>query len=149
MDIASSLVKDVSVLRRMLFASTYFSCDMPHYWEVVASFSNQGNNENVSASQVKLLMENLEILNQQAFSSDLVLTRELLSTKMSLSQPLEVVLVSAKKTCRSCGTKLLLRGYRSSRITLYTEELATVPATHYHKYCGNEKSTEVQTLGTI
>ena len=140
MDIASSLVKDVSVLRRMLFASTYLSCDMPHYWEVVASFSNQGSNENVSASQVKLLMENLEILNQQAFSSDLVLTKELLSTESkSLSQPLGVVLVSAKKTCRSCGTKLLLRGDRSSRITLYTEQLATVPATHYHKYCGNKR----------
>ena len=87
MDIASSLVKDVSVLRRMLFASTFLPCDMPHYWEVVASFSNQGSYENVSSSQVKLLMENLEILNQQAFSSDLILTRELLSTE-SKSQPI-------------------------------------------------------------
>ena len=138
MDIASSLVKDVSVLRRMLFASTFLPCDMPHYWEVVASFSNQGSYENVSSSQVKLLMENLEILNQQAFSSDLILTRELLSTE-SKSQPIGVVLVSGKKTCRSCGTKLLLRGDRPSRITLYTEQLATLPATHYHKYCGNKR----------
>ena len=140
MDLVTSVVKDVAVLRRMLFATTYLPRGMPQYWEVIACFSNQGSNEKVSTSQVRLLMENLQTLNKQAFSSDLVLTNELLSTDSNpLTQPLGVVLVSAKDTCRSCSAKLLLRGDHPSRVTLYTEQLATVPATHYHKYCGNKR----------
>ena len=34
-----------------------------------------------------------------------------------------------------CGGKLLLRSDRPSRLTLDTESLGTLPATHYHKYC--------------
>ena len=39
--------------------------------------------------------------------------------------------------CDLCGGKLLLRGDRPCRMTLYTESLGTVPATHFHKYCNN------------
>jgi hypothetical protein len=91
MDLVTSVVKDVAVLRRMLFATTYLPRGMPQYWEVIACFSNQGSNEKVSTSQVRLLMENLQTLNKQAFLSDLVLTNELLSTDSNpLTQPLGV-----------------------------------------------------------
>ena len=77
-------------------------------------------------------MENDQVLSKQAFSPDMVLTKELLSTESkSLLQPQGVVLMSAKDTCRLCGAKLLLRGDHPSRITLYTEQFATVPATHH------------------
>ena len=33
--------------------------------------------------------------------------------------------------------KLLFRSDRPSRLTLYTESLGTLPATHYRKYCHN------------
>ena len=36
MELVGSVVKDVSVLRRMLFAA-YLPQDVPHYWEIVAS----------------------------------------------------------------------------------------------------------------
>ena len=102
MDLVTSVVKDVAVLRRMLFATTSLPRGMPQYWEVTACFSNQGSN----ASQVRLLMENLQTLHTQAFSSDLVLTNELLSSDSNPSiQPLGVVLVSAKDTCCSCSAE--------------------------------------------
>lgn len=140
MELVASVVKDLAVLRRMLFACSYLPSDMPQYWEVIASFCSQDSKECLSATEVRLLMENVQVLSKQAFSPDLVLTKELLSTESkSLLQPLGVVLISSKDTCRLCGAKLLLRGDRPSRVTLYTEQLATAPATHYHKYCGNKR----------
>ena len=139
MDLASSVVKDVSVLRRMLFATANLPCGMPQYWEVVACFSSQGSDIPVDAAQVKLLMENLQLLNEQAFCNDLMLTKELLSAEIKpLLQPLGVVLLSARDSCRLCGAKLLIRSDHPSRVTLYTEHMATVPATHYHKFCRNQ-----------
>ena len=51
--------------------------------------------------------------------------------------PLSIPLLSNKCQCANCGGKLLLRTNRPSRITLYTDSLGTVPATHFHKYCKN------------
>ena len=52
-------------------------------------------------------------------------------------QVLGVPLVPKPTKCDLCGGKLLLRGDRPCRLTLYTESLGTVPATHFHKYCHN------------
>ncbi len=137
MELASSVLKDVSVLRRMLFATAFLPGELPHYWEVIASFSCLGSSTIVSADTVKLLMENLQFLNDQAFATDAKLRRDLMNAvagEPSL-EPLGVVLVSNNQTCRSCGGELLVRQDRSSRVILYTEDMGTVPATHYHKYC--------------
>ena len=140
MEIASSVVKDASALRRMLFATANLPQKLPHYWEVIASFSCIGSSSSIDPATVKLLMSNLQILNDQAFSTDLELTRELLNADSKSSvKPSGVVLLSAKNTCRLCGGKLLLRGDRPSKVTLYTEHLGTVPATHYHKFCHNQR----------
>jgi hypothetical protein len=139
MDLAASVVKDVSVLRRMLFATMHLPRDMPNYWETITFFSMQGN-ESVTAAQVKILMENLQALNDQAFSQDSMLIKELMSTEHAATkQPLGVVLVSTKEKCRSCGGRLQLRADRPSTVTLYTEHLGTVPATHYHRLCANKR----------
>lgn len=137
MDLAVSVTKDVSVLRRMLFATVHLPREMPHYWETISLFSSQGK---VTVTQVKVLMENMQALNKKAFSTDLVLTKEILNVEhQSMEHPLGVVLVSTKDKCRLCGSKLQLRADRPSTVTLYTEQLATVPATHYHKLCGNKR----------
>ena len=124
----------------MLFATANIPSGIPQYWEVIACFSSQGSDKPVDAAQVRLLMENLQLLNKEAFCNDIELTKELLGIEVKqLPQPLGVILLSAKDTCRLCGAKLLTRNDRPSRVILYTEHLATVPATHYHKFCRNQR----------
>lgn len=49
-----------------------------------------------------------------------------------------VPLISKRKQCQSCGGKLLVKGDRpSSLLSLYTDTVGTVPATHYRKVCSN------------
>ena len=135
MEITCSVVKDVSVLRRMNLPQ-----DLPCYWEVIANFACGGSSTSIDAAAVKLLMENLQVLNDQAFSTDLKLTKELLNADSKSSvQPLGVVLLSDESTCRMCGGTLLLRRDRPSKVTLYTKHLGTVPATHYHKFCHSQR----------
>lgn len=91
---------------------------------------------------MKLLVENLQALNQEAFMTDDILTKELMKSDAGskcVLEPIGVVLISPKNTCRLCGTKLLLRGDCPSRVILYTDTLDTVPATHYHKLCPNKR----------
>ena len=143
MELVGSVIKDVSVLRRMLFAASNLPQDVPHYWEIVASFSCVNSSISLSADRVKLLMENLQLLSRQAFATDAELTAELLKTHRvcpkSKSEILGVALISDKQTCRKCGGRLLIRQDRPSRVILYTESMGTVPASHYHKYCQNHR----------
>ena len=104
-----------------------------HYWNIVATFCNQGSSR-ISPESAKMLMENMQILNAQAFCTDEQLTRELIEMEYGpTNQPLGVPLIPSQTECFSCGGKLLLRADRPSRLSLYTESLGTVPATHYHK----------------
>jgi hypothetical protein len=143
MELIGPVVKDVSVLRRMLFAASYLPQDVPHYWEIVASFSCVDSSTSLSAERVKLLMENLQVLSRQAFTTDAELTVELLQTHRvcpkSKSEVLGIALISDKQTCCKCGGRLLVRQDRPSRVVLYTESMGTVPASHYHKYCQNHR----------
>ena len=140
MELALSAVKDVSVLRRMIFATTYLPQELPQYWDIIAFFSCTGSRSQIGSDTVKLLIENLQVLNRQAFASDADLTRELLTMPVEMSkEPLGVVLISEKQTCRKCGGKLLLRRDRPCRLILYTETMGTVTASHYHKFCQNQR----------
>ena len=72
--------------------------------------------------------------------TDLEMTRQILNERRGTSEePLGIVLISEKQACRKCGGKLLLRHDRPSRVILYTESLGTAPATHYHKFCQNQR----------
>ena len=39
MELVAAKVGDVEVLKRMLFATSYLPSDVPHYWNIVATFS--------------------------------------------------------------------------------------------------------------
>ena len=52
-------------------------------------------------------------------------------------QVLGVPFVPKPTKCDLCVGKLLLKGDRPCRMSLYTESLGTVPATLFHKYCNN------------
>ena len=134
MELVAAQISDVGVLRRMLFA-TYLPSDVPHYWNIVATFCNQGSSM-ISPESAKMLMENVQILNAQAFCTDEELTRELIAMEYGpTKQPLGFPLIPSQ--ARQSVFHVVESYYCPSRLSLYIEALGTVPATHYHKYCHN------------
>lgn len=139
MDLLPKEVQDVAVLRRVIFAAVYLPTDFPHYWSVIAEFASQASQftTNLQPEVVKIAVENLQFVNERAFISEKLLAAEMhaLTSASSGHNPLGIVLVSSKDTCRLCGNKLLIRCERASHLTIYTESYGTVIGTHYHKYC--------------
>lgn len=133
----STVVPDVSVLRRLLFASVHFPKEMPRYWEEVTAFAFIGADKEPKPTEVKVLMENIEFLDQKAFNTDSELYTELRKRTGFQNSPMGIVLVSSNITCLVCGGKLLIRSDRPSSITLYTDDMGTVLATQFRKYCQN------------
>lgn len=152
MEIATGQVVDATTFRRLLFATSYLPPDIPNSWDIIATFANQGNSgsPSVSPESAKLAMENVQVLSTKAFLPDVDLTKELIAMEYGPNkQTLGVPLVPVQAKCLLCGGKLLLRSDRPSRMTLYTESLGTVIATHFHKYCCNYRKgcTFVQFYG--
>ena len=134
---------DPGVFRRMMFATSYLPRDLPNFWEIIASFANQRSEPgklNISPDVAKLTMENMQILHSTAFTSDSQLELELINMEYSAGKhQLGIPLVPSQTLCVMCGGKLLLRSGRTSRMTLYSDSLGTVSATHFHKYCCNSR----------
>ena len=131
---------DSTANRRMIFAAAFLPHDIPHYWDIVAEFANQHNpgKSRVTKESAKVVVENLQVLKPNIFSTDSSLRDELINMKYDVTgQPLGIPLVSSKKSCLSCDGRLLLRNDRASYLILYTESLGTVPATQFYKYCQN------------
>ena len=134
---ASSLCKDPSVLRRLSFAATSLHKDTPKYWDIVTRFGFKLSSERVSSEKVKLLLENLDFLDKNAFDKDYNLMKELSTCEGFQGHPLGFVLISAREDCGICGGHLLVREDRPSFPIIYSNELGTVSGTHFRKYCSN------------
>lgn len=131
---------DTDVLRRILFAVEYLPTDCPDYWEAITKFASldlDSASSKLTAQDVKVFVENLQLLNEKAFATDVSLRRELQDMSHGEAMPLGIVLVSPNQTCQVCGGKLLLRSDRPSRVTIYTESQGTVLGSHYQKFCQN------------
>lgn len=142
----SKIVNDVSTLRRMLFAAANLPPQIPNYWGVILDFATQGKTKSsdLTQEQVRVLMENLKLLDKEAFHSDEQLLKEL---HQFPSKPLGVLLLSDRESCVLCGSKLLIRTDKSSSVTIYDDALGTLPATHFHKYCSRRLCTCTQFYG--
>lgn len=133
--------EDTTLVRRMLFASSNLPKDLPHFWDVVTTFANQGASceMKVSSNAARMAMENMKLLHPKAFTSEVDLMKELLTVECSTTKKaLGIPLVPSQIQCHSCGGRLLLKSSRPSRMMLYADSLGTVPATHFHKYCQNQ-----------
>lgn len=131
-------VRDLSVVMRMSFASTFLPCDMPNYWQADAEFSvmHKPSRNELTAEQVKILVENLEVMDAETFTIEPGLFHQM----VTMSYPgtgtrMGIVLISNKKNCEVCGSALKIRADRSSLVTLYDDRMGTLPATHFTKYC--------------
>ena len=141
MDLLPVEFKDLSVLRRLIFAVTYLPKDLPQYWSVVKKFVSLGKDDDlkIEPEKCRVVAENLQLLNEGAFATDKQLTSEMhqLYAPPNKSQPLGIILISSKSICSLCGKNLLIRHDRPSTLTVYTETFGTVVGTSYHKYCQN------------
>ena len=130
----SKHIKDVSILRRLLFAVSQLPDELPDVWRLAVEFATRHKKGSIKdEATVKLIMENLEEIDPMAFKSDNNLFLELLSSPMD--NPLGVALISPVKECILCGNTLHLRRDRPSVITIYDDRVGTIPGTHFHKNC--------------
>lgn len=128
---ASSICKDPSVLRRLTFAASNLHKDTPKYWDLVAKFGFKLSPENVCSEKVKVLLENAQFLDENAFDTDLTLLKELTNCEGFDGHSLGIVLISAKEICGVCKEKLLVRADRSSFPVIYSDVLGTVNGTDF------------------
>ena len=141
-------VNNPSTLRRILFASSTLSPEVPKRWEIVANFASRGNEGiTLSPQQVKIIADNSIFMDDQAHVSDESLLQELVHMPFGERECLGVVLVSQLSTCVKCGGNLLLRSDRPSNLFLYTESHGTLPAVQYSKYCSRKKCSLAQHYG--
>ena len=126
---------DPVVLRRLLFAATNIPTTTPRYIELVSNFAFQFSAEK---QDIRVLVENLEFLNEKVFCTDKQLMKELVWLGASSKEQLGVILISANSSCNVCGSRLIVRGDRPARVTIYTEDTGTVPGSVYRKYCSKQ-----------
>lgn len=142
----NKIIKDVSTLRRMLFAAAYLPPKTPNFWGIVIEFATMGKTarDTLTQEQARILIENMKALDEAAFHTDIMLMKELFAVS---SKPLGVVLLSEREICVICGSKLLVRSDKHSSLTLYDDNLGTTPATHFHKYCSKRSCSYTQFYG--
>lgn len=95
-------VKDVSVVRRLSFATAFLPASMPNYWKIVADFSvlHKPSRNDLTPEQVKLLVENLSVMDSGTFQTDRDLVSEIIGMSMTgRDAPLGIVLISVKENC--------------------------------------------------
>lgn len=146
----STHIKDPSVLRRAEFAATFYPRSMPSFWNHLASFSlmNKEHRNSLTVEEARQFIENVEVLNKDALSTDLQLTNDIIGmARMGTDTPLGVVLISGKDNCRNCGSKLYVRADCPSTITVYDDSMGTLPGTHYTKYCRSGRCSLQQHYG--
>ena len=136
--LVSKSVKDTSVLRRLQFAAAFLPKDIPKYGEAITSFALTGKEDrnSLNPAQAVQIVENLAMVDSAALASDVELTREIVAMKRPESDaPIGYPLISNKSKCGKCGSKLYIRESRFSSVTLYHDQLGTLPGTHYTRYC--------------
>lgn len=76
--------------------------------------------------QVRVFVENLQVLNAKAFDTDKELLQELLLLEIPAARPLGILLVSANNTCLVCGSNLLLHKWcMTAFVGLYMHHTST------------------------
>lgn len=147
---ASQLIKDASVLRRLEFAAGFYPPDLPNYYERVLQFATKGkeNRHSLDPQQALELLDNMKYLDSQAFIPETELIKEIITMKHGGSDmSIGIILLSSKKLCANCEGKLYIRGDRAASVTLYSDTLGAVPATHFTRYCRKKSCSFQQHYG--
>ena len=84
--------------------------------------------------------ENLQYMEADSLHSNEQLLSELHSFVGPKGVSLGIVLISPSQTCKLCGSSLMVKADRPSRVTVYTDTIGTTEGTHYRKICKKYKS---------
>ena len=116
MDLIPALMaSDLGLVRTIVFASVYLPKDTPDYWTVFVT--NKEGSQDILPSTVKTMVENLQLLNDKAYSTDAQMMAEIHDfSPHGRGNPL-----SCHMECHECGGRLLVRGDKASRLVVYTE----------------------------
>ena len=142
--LASNYIKNPTTLRRLLFAASHLPVDLPDYWKAIVSF---GKDSSITVDEAKMLVENMQDVDPDSFVSDFDLLEELNHLSIPKCKPFGLVLISTKKKCIMCGTRLLLRKDRPAPVTVYDHSMGSIQGTHFHKYCANRGCNLIQHYG--
>ena len=137
---STDITSKVSVINRLVFASSVLPSDCPKFWEIVSCFATNNEDTKIQSSltpeKAKTFIQNLQFLEPAAFTSHQQLALELQSfAGPSLTKALGVVLISPRSNCKVCNSSLLVKADRPSKIVLYTDQFGTIQGTHYRKIC--------------
>ena len=139
-------VKNVSVLRRLIFALSHLPEELPDVWKYALQFATMGMEDSVQDKEtLKLLLDNLKEIDSTTFESDKDLYLKLLD--FPDSRPLGIVLMPIQTFCLLCGGNLLVRKDRPSKVVVYNDDIGTVSGSHYHKTCTNRDCGCIQYYG--
>ena len=147
-----TLVPNVAIRRRIMFAATFLPKEYPSYLDTVMLFAS-ANAEGVSTEpefkrKVAVAIDNTRTIYPAAFTLDQDLVKELVHMKVPPhGGELGVILISFKSVCSQCGSNLSLRTDRPSQVTVYSETVGTTSGMHYHKICKNPNCNVVQHFG--
>ena len=150
LEVIATYLKDVSVLRKLLFAATHLPPDLPNLWGIAVEFATTGKvKRNINAKTARSLIDNIEAFDREALKKDDRLLKELVEWKpTSATKPLGIVLVSEKKVCVLCKRELVICKDRPSYITVYDIQVGPAPGTHFHKICPSEVYCLTQYYGS-
>lgn len=129
LSIVAHHLKDVSVLRRLLFAASHLPREVPNFWGYAVEFATAGkvDRNSIDTDTAAALIENIQSFDGRAFETDESLIRQLIGWTPSAGRPLGIVLISPQVDCPQCGHTLTLRKDRPSSIVVYDENLGSVP----------------------
>ena len=151
LEIIAKYIREVSVLRRLLFAVFFLSPDLPDLWNLVVQFALDGKCESpVTAKQAKALSENIQLLNSSAFATDELLFKQIIHMEIPTSaRPLGVPLISNNNQCLLCDSHLLLRRERPAQIVVYDDSRGSIVHVGYVLSFSTTGTTQMVELNRV
>ena len=98
--VIATYLKDVSVLRKLLFAATHLPSNLPNLRGITVEFATAGkvSCNDIVVKTAKSLLENIEVFDREALKKDTCLLKELVEwVPTPALEPLGIVLVSKQE----------------------------------------------------
>ena len=119
------------------------------FWAVVLEFATAGqlSASSVTPDQVKALVENIQALNETAFTTDHTLQKEMICLQVLGKKPPGISLISCNTICLLCKSQLQLRKDRHAPLVIYDSKHGTIPGAHFNKFCTKRTCSFTQYYG--
>ena len=97
LEVIAGYLKDLSVLRKLMFAATHLPPELPNIWGIAVEFATAGKVNAIDAMTAKSIIDNVEAFDKCALKTDDCLLKELVEwVPTSATKPLGIVLISKK-----------------------------------------------------